>query len=42
MTGEEKFWLFILAVGVFVTTVAGFSAVFGHMREVHKENESVK
>ena len=40
MTGEERFWLFILAAGVFVMTVAGFSAVFGHMREVFKSRDT--
>jgi hypothetical protein len=40
MSGEEKFWLFILAAGVFILTVTGFSAVFGHMREVFKQRDT--
>jgi hypothetical protein len=40
MTGEERFWLFILAAGVFIMIVAGFSAVFGHMREVSKRQDT--
>jgi hypothetical protein len=40
VTGEEKFWLGIIAVGVFILTVTGFSAVLGHMREVFKRQDT--
>jgi uncharacterized iron-regulated membrane protein len=40
MTGEEKFYLFIIAAGVFILAVTGFSAVFEHMREVSKHRDT--